>query len=56
MAIAQTAVAVEALNGMLRKKRKSISGSGLRGSYVSRMTSMVTDTTKKPAISGERQP
>ncbi len=56
MAIAQIAVRFAALNGTLRKNRKSISGSARLGSYLSRAASDSTDSRKKPAIFGEAQP
>ncbi len=55
-AIAQTAVALAALNGTDLKKRRSISGSARRGSYLSRISRAVTETRKKPRVWTENQP
>ena len=56
VAIAQTAVRFAAVNGTLRKNRKSISGSARRGSYFTSVARAVTLTRKKIAIRGESQP
>jgi len=55
-AIAQTAVALAALNGTDLKNLKSISGSARRGSYRSSSPRATTESRKKPVMRGENQP
>jgi len=56
VAIAQIAVRFAALNGTLRKNRKSIRGSARLGSYLSRAASASMDSRKKATIFGDCQP